>query len=72
MEKYKKEKEKQKETVLEETGENGIKKISLEKEEGHRRENQSLPKVGEKYRMVTLGVLINNVGEKRREVTSPK
>ena len=45
MEKYKKEKEKQKKRVLEETGENGIKKISLEKEEGHRREEQSLLKV---------------------------
>lgn len=60
MEKYKKEKEKQ-ERVLEETWENGI-KISLEKKEDHRRENQSLPKGREKYRMVTLGLLINNVG----------
>ena len=34
----------------------------LGKGEDHRREDQSLPRGREKYRMVTLGLLINNVG----------
>lgn len=67
MEKYKKEKEKQKKRVLEETGENGIRRLAW-KGGGPQGRSKST-KGEEKYRMVTLGLLINKVRE-RREVIS--